>query len=175
VGALRRGLGWGLLVFGAIGLLGAVASPASGADYLQSLITVLLGTLVLVVAPGLLLLRSGRRAGQAALRRERLIGLCRSTRWVAISDLCRELRLPEAQAREFLERAIARQEIDLVYVQDEERYLSRADLAQMRAVPAGHCPSCDAPHPARRVLSGERCACDYCGGPLLPDGSAQSA
>ena len=172
IGAVRRAFGWTLLVIGGLFvLLVFVPDKHPRPDALEGRITVLVMSLVVLLGPGFLLLRAGRRARKEAMRLERLVGLARVMRWVSPADLARELELPEAAAIEFLERAIARQQIDLVYVPDEQRYASRADLAQRVAIPAGRCPSCDAPHGARQLLPGERTACAFCGGALLPGGA----
>lgn len=165
-GRYRRSLGMSLLVLAGLwSAFSFLAFFGKDATISGGIALEVLG-LLLGWAPAYFLRRSGNRALADALRVERLIGLARAMRWVSPDEVARELGMNEPAAVELLERAIARGQLDLVWMADEKRYLLRSELPRLELVAPMKCAACDAPQPARQLLPGEKLACSYCGAPI---------
>jgi len=167
----RAGLGLGLvgLAFALVSV-GMVVAPAQGEPRSSGL-----GVFVLALVfglPGGLLWRLGRNAQRERELQDAFLGYLRSRSRITLSAAAAYLGVPPIEAQRRLDRLVAARRIDLVFSQQTEEYLHRADVEKAHGRLVSRCPSCGAGVREQLILPGEVPLCSYCGKSLSGPGPA---
>lgn len=163
-GGAQRFVGAVLTVFGSLFLaLGPVMAiwPAEG-DSRSDAFSVLVFAVPLLI-PGVLLWRAGRKKLRAAKGYEVLVAFLRTERRIELGAVAARLQTDLPRARQAIEIAVQRGDVDLVRAPDAEHYVHREELAEAVTVGGRRCHSCHAPVAVQLVLPGEAAACPFCG------------
>ncbi|MGC4119803.1 MAG: hypothetical protein QM765_35555 [Myxococcales bacterium] len=164
VGSGKRSSGLALGLLGlVIGLIavGMLVAPAQGEPRSSGLGVFFLALIFGV--PGGLLWSLGRRELREWERQEAFLGYLRSRSRIKLAEAAAYLGVAPIEAQRQLDRLVAAKRIDLVFSQQTDEYLHRADVEKAQGRLVSRCPSCGASVREQLILPGEVPLCSYCG------------